>query len=86
MYVKSATHYFICYHPVAVGTVGWINKNIKFRGLITMSEKLLLIIACIFCCVLAVSPMFIELPFIVLLILACVPVVAAFAFIGTAKK
>lgn len=47
-----------------------------------MSEKLFLLIAGVFCSVLAISPMFIELPFIALLILACVPVAACVPFFG----
>ena len=50
-----------------------------------MSEKLFLIIAGICCSVLSIAPMFIELPFIVMLVLAVVPIVAAVPFFGKAK-
>lgn len=50
-----------------------------------MSEKMLLIIAGIFDSVLAISPMFIDLPFIALLALAAVPVVACIPMFGAKK-
>lgn len=50
-----------------------------------MSEKMLLIIAGIFDSVLAISPMFIDLPFVALLVLACIPVVACIPMFGAKK-
>ena len=50
-----------------------------------MSEKLLLIIAGICCSVLSIAPMFVELPFIVMLVLAVVPVAACVPFFGAKK-
>ena len=50
-----------------------------------MSEKLFLIIATICTSVLAIAPMFVELPFIVMLVLAIVPIAAAVPFFGKAK-
>ena len=43
-----------------------------------MSEKLFLFIACGCCSVLVIAPMFVELPFIVMLVLATAPLVAVF--------
>ena len=50
-----------------------------------MSEKLLLIIAGICTTVLACSYMFFELPFIVMLVLAVVPIAACIPFFGSQK-
>lgn len=50
-----------------------------------MSEKLLLIIAGICCSVLSIAPMFVELPFVVMLVLAVVPVAACVPFFGAKK-
>ena len=50
-----------------------------------MSEKLLLIIAGICTTVLSCSYMFFELPFIAMLALAIVPIVAAVPFFGKSK-
>ena len=50
-----------------------------------MSEKLFLIIAGICTTVLACGYMFVELPFVVMLILAIVPIVAAVPFFGKSK-
>ena len=41
-----------------------------------MSEKLFLIIAIVCCSVLSIAPMFVELPFLVMLALASAPIVA----------
>lgn len=41
-----------------------------------MSEKLFLIIACVLCSIAAISPMFFDLPFLVLLVLLSIPVLA----------
>ena len=50
-----------------------------------MSEKLFMIIAGICCAVLAIAPAFVELPFVVMLILAIVPVLACIPFFGSKK-
>ena len=50
-----------------------------------MSEKLFLIIAGICTTVLACGPMFFELPFIAMLVLAIIPIVAAVPFFGGKK-
>lgn len=50
-----------------------------------MSEKLFLIIATICTSVLAIAPMFVELPFIVMLVLAIVPIACTAPFFGKAK-
>ncbi len=50
-----------------------------------MSEKLLLIIAGICTTILSCSYMFFELPFIAMLVLAVVPIVACIPFFGKAK-
>ena len=47
-----------------------------------MSEKLFLIIASVCCSVLSIAPMFVQLPFIVMLVLALVPIAAAVPFFG----
>ena len=47
-----------------------------------MSEKLFLIIAGICCSVLSIAPMFVQLPFVVMLVLAIVPIAAAVPFFG----
>ena len=47
-----------------------------------MSEKLFLIIAGICCSVLSIAPMFVQLPFVVMLVLAVVPIAAAVPFFG----
>ncbi len=39
-----------------------------------MSEKLFLIIAGVCCSILSIAPMFVELPFLVMLVLATIPV------------
>ncbi len=41
-----------------------------------MSEKLFLIVAGVCCSILSIAPMFVELPFLVMLALATVPVLA----------
>lgn len=50
-----------------------------------MSEKLFLIIAGICCSILSIAPMFVELPFIVMLVLATVPVLACIPMISKKK-
>ena len=50
-----------------------------------MSEKLFLIIAGICTTVLSCGYMFVELPFVVMLALAIVPIVAAVPFFGSKK-
>lgn len=50
-----------------------------------MSEKMLLIIAGILDSVLAISPMFIDLPFLALLALATLPVLACIPMFGAKK-
>ena len=50
-----------------------------------MSEKLFLFIACGCCSVLSIAPMFVELPFIVMLVLAVVPIAACIPFFGSQK-
>ena len=50
-----------------------------------MSEKLFLIIASVCTTILACGYMFVELPFVVMLILAIVPIAAAVPFFGKSK-
>ena len=50
-----------------------------------MSEKLFLIIAGICTTVLSCGYMFVELPFVVMLVLAIVPIAATVPFFGKAK-
>ena len=50
-----------------------------------MSEKLFLIIAGVCCSILSIAPMFVELPFIVMLILASLPVAACIPMMGKKK-
>ena len=51
-----------------------------------MSEKLFLIIACGCCSILSIAPMFVELPFIAMLILATLPLVAVVPLVSKNKK
>lgn len=51
-----------------------------------MSEKLFLIIACVLCSAAALSPMFFDLPFFVLLVLLGVPVLCCIPMMGNKKN
>ncbi len=51
-----------------------------------MSEKLFLIIAGVCCSILSIAPMFVELPFIVMLVLGTVPVLACIPMMSKKKN
>ena len=51
-----------------------------------MSEKLFLIIAGGCCSVLSIAPMFVELPFFIMLVLATLPLVAVVPLVSKNKK
>lgn len=51
-----------------------------------MSEKLFLIISCVLCSIAAISPMFFDLPFFLLLVLLGIPVLCCIPMMGKKKN
>ena len=51
-----------------------------------MSEKLFLLIAGVCCSILSIAPIAMELPFLVMLVLATIPVLACIPFMVSKKK
>lgn len=50
-----------------------------------MSEKLFMIIAVICCSIMAIMPAFVELPFILMLVISLIPVLCCIPFFGSKK-